>query len=176
MSRTKASSLSLFLSTLFVLAAAGPGMTQPGKTSTMPELGQAFLGEWVGTGTTPDGESFTSSLSFRWILDDNFLEVTNHVQNQNRKRHHFASTTYAWQPVLGKLVFWSFDRDGTINEGIAELDGQELRHEWRSFSKGGEILDWRSVLTKQDDSHATFRVIDSHGVELVAIKYRRESQ
>ena len=161
---------------LLLLVCTIPGAAQSKKSNTLPELAKMFLGDWQGTGETPDGESFVSTLNFRWTLDNNFIEVKNYIQNDSREKHLFAATTYGWQPVLSQIVFWSFDRDGTIHEGAAELDGAQLKHEWRAFSKGGEIQDWRSILTRQDDSHVTFKVIDNHGVELVEIKYQRKKK
>jgi hypothetical protein len=73
------------------------------------------------------------------------------------------------------MVFWSFDKDGAINEGIAEWDGAALKHEWRSFSAQGEIGDWRSEL-QLNTNEITFVMYDGKntGVVLNRLTYTRK--
>lgn len=145
---------------------------QPGRSSTLPQVADIFLGKWIGQGTTPDGDKFTSQLIFEWTLNKNFIEVKNLV-NSGGEPNLFALTLYGWQPVLGKLVFWSFDNEGTINEGLAELTENTIKHEWRAFRSNGEIRDWRSTLTRQDENNLTFTVRNGD-VELYSINYKRQ--
>jgi|GEM_PF-2409603 len=145
--------------------------SQSGSRNTLPKVAEMFLGKWQGEGKTEES-NFTSELSFAWTLDKNFLEVENYV-DADGKREKFAVTLYGWQPVLGKLVFWSFDRDGTINEGVAEIKQNELRHQWRAFSKEGEIRERQSSLSLQDADHLIFRLDDSRGMEVFSISYKR---
>ncbi|MFQ5651404.1 MAG: hypothetical protein ACE5IY_15820 [bacterium] len=166
----------LFISSfsmLLMFVAMPVAKAQPGKSSTLPQIANLFIGTWVGHGTTPDGEPFVSELSFKWTLNKSFLEVNNQVK-RNGKSQRFAFTLYGWQPVLGQLVFWSFDEDGTINEGLAELAGNTLKHQWRSFSQNGEIREWRSTLTLEEKNKVTFTMLDNRDNVLNAIVYRRE--
>lgn len=158
---------------LFFVVQTAIVIAQPGTTSTLPQTADLFAGKWLGQGTTPSGEKFKSELSFRSTLDNHFLEVSNKVDDGNQNRQ-FALTIYGWQPVLGKLVFWSFDRDGTINEGLATLTGKTLTHEWRSFSKGGEIREWRSTLRRTGEEKLHFTLMDGSGQEISSIEYRRK--
>ncbi len=158
---------------LLCLILAPYTMAQPGTPNTLPKVAEAFLGTWVGEGENPDGEPFKSELSFAWILNQNFLEVKNEI-NADGKSQQYARTFYGWQPVLGQLVFWSFDRDGAINEGVAELSDNTLKHQWRSFSKGGEIREWRSTLTRHAPDSLTFKVFDSREQELFSVDYARQ--
>lgn len=140
-------------------------------SSAVNQLADVFLGKWVGEGENPDGDKFVSTLNFKWALGKHFVEVENQV-TANGKPQDFARTFYGWQPVLQQLVFWSFDRNGTINEGVAELEGATLKHEWRSFTSGGEITDWRSSLTKNGD-RLTFALFDDRGQETFSIEYKK---
>ncbi len=156
------------LQSLMVTTAAA----QPGSKNSLPEVAAMFLGTWHGTGKTPDGEAFSSELIFTWTLDQNFIQVENYVRNDSGRKR-FALTFYGWQPVLGKVVFWSFDRDGTINEGFAEMGPEGLTHRWRSFRKGGEIVEWGSTMNKQDEQHIIFRQIDNRGAEVFSVTYKK---
>jgi len=144
----------------------------PDATSTLPQVAEAFLGTWVGTSDTGEGGKVTSELQFQWTLGDNFLQVRNTVQGEG-PQELYAMTLYGWQPVMGRLVFWAFDKDGTINEGMAELEAGILKHQWRSFSRNGEIRDWRSTLEKLDQNRIVFTVFDSRDTALYSIEYRR---
>ena len=156
---------------LFLFMAVNAGLkAQPNPKSTLPEVAELFNGQWEGKGKTPEGEEFNSQLIFNWTLDKNFIEVKN-IINTIGKPEQFALTIYGWQPVLGKLAFWSFDKHGTINEGLAELDGTILKHEWRSFGQSGEILDWRSTLEKTGVETFIFTVFDNRNFELMSVKY-----
>ncbi len=166
---------------LFLLAAVSfsfgsipSAHAQPLQANTLPRLAELFLGTWAGKGVTPDGAKFKSKLSFSWALDKNFVEVRNEIEVAG-KRELFALTVYGWQPVLNQLVFWSFDKDGTINEGAAEIEGQSLKHEWRSFRKGGAISSQRSLLTRDGPKQLTFSILDGSNEVISSIKYKRKS-
>jgi len=146
---------------------------QSNKTNTLPQLAKMFSGQWIGEGSQPEGGTFSSYLDFSLTLGDNFLEVQNRVESDGRKEH-YATTYYAWHPVIGQLVFWALDKNGTINEGQAAIDKNSLKHEWRSFSKGGEIRDWRSSMTLDSPNRFTFTLMDGQGDVMVNIEYKRK--
>ena len=79
-------------------------------------------------------------------------------------------TFYGKQPVLNRIVFWSFDNEGTISEGIVEFKDSTLKHEWRSFGSNGEIKDWRSNLIRHDENTATFTI---QGEVSFSVNYKR---
>lgn len=158
---------------ILALALTAPAAAQPGRPSTLPQVADLFVGAWLGHGMTPASEKFTSELNFSWTLDKNFIEVRNKIDDGKESRQ-FALTIYGWQPVLGKVVFWSFDRDGTINEGLATLEGTTLTHEWRSFSKGGEIRDWRSTLDRFEENRLRFTLMEKSGQVIYAIEYKKQ--
>lgn len=143
------------------------------KENILPRVARLFIGSWEGSGKSPDGDPFKSELIFGWTLGRNFIEVTNMIE-ANGKREKFATTFYGWQPVLGHLVFWSFDKEGTINEGQAALDSTTLKHEWRSFSKGGEIRDWRSKLSYLNENNLRFVVLTEENQEMFSVEYKRK--
>ncbi len=165
----------LVFATLIGLLTNSSTNAQPGTSSTLPQVADLFLGNWAGTSTTASGENVASELTFRWTLDRNFLEVRNSVTSEG-KLELFALTVYGWQPVLGKLVFWAFDKDGTINEGVAELETEALNHQWRSFSKAGEIRDWTSTLERIGKGRIAFTVFDRGGAELFSLEYKKKGQ
>ncbi len=162
-------------SMIISFAAVQESQAQPGKTNSLPQVAERFLGTWIGKGAPSDGTQFTSKLIFKWTLNENFLEVQNMI-NANGIEEQYATTYYGWQPVMGQIVFWSFDKNGTINEGLAELEGDNLKHEWRSFSKGGEIRDWRSMLMHHDNENLTFTVLDGRNEVMSSIKYSRSEK
>jgi len=155
----------------FVIALISDAHGQPGTQSTLPDVASMFMGKWQGEGKNAEGP-FLSDLTFAWTLDRNFIEVANYIV-ANDKREKFAITFYGWQPVLGQLVFWAFDKDGTINEGVAEIKENELRHQWRAFRREGEIREMRSSLALQDKDHLVFRLDDNRGMEIFSMTYTR---
>ncbi len=157
-----------------ILIFSRPGFSQPEKTNSLPEVTRLFTGTWAASGTADDGAKFESRLVFKPVLDKKFLEVRNFIIVDGIEQE-FAITTYGWQPVLGHMVFWAFDKDGTINEGIAELSGSILKHEWRSFSANGEIGDWRSEL-QLNQNELTFVMYDGKntGVVLNKLTYKKK--
>ncbi len=157
-----------FLLLLLILTFSRPVFSQSEKTNSLPEVIKLFTGAWVASGASDNGTQFESRLVFKSVLNKNFLEVKNHITIDGDKQE-FAITTYGWQPVLGHLVFWAFDKDGTINEGMAELSGSVLKHEWRSFSANGEIGDWRSEL-QLNKSELTFVMYDGKNTQIVLNK------
>jgi len=158
---------------LFSLSLLTGGFGQEAKNNSLPQVIENFQGTWIGEGKSPDGDPFKSELVFAWTLNDNFIQVTNSITANGRKEK-YATTYYAWQPVLKQIVFWSLDKDGTINEGLAELAESTLKHEWRSFSKGGEIQDWRSKLEKTSADSFTFSLLDERNQEMFSIYYKRK--
>ena len=143
------------------------------KENALPSVAEKFIGEWRGVGTTADGETFHSDLIFTWTLNRHFLKVENVIQSGG-KPQLFATTYYGWQPVLKQIQFWSFDRDGTINEGAAKFDGKTLSHEWRSFSPNGEITDWRSSLELQSKQQLVFTLSDGNRLDGNTVVYKRK--
>lgn len=143
------------------------------QNESLPQIVERFGGSWIGEGVAPGGETFTSKLVFQWTLNRNFIKVANHI-HADGPEELFAVTFYGWQPVLRQVVFWSFDQSGAINEGVAELNGNELRHEWRSFEKNGEIKDWRSTLNREGEDTLTFTITDEKSKETYTVEYRRQ--
>ncbi|RMF62176.1 MAG: hypothetical protein D6743_12545 [Calditrichaeota bacterium] len=157
---------------LLCCSSVGLSRAQAKRQNDLAKIAQSFLGKWVGKGNLPSGETFVSELIFEWTLNKNFIKVTNNV-SAGQHSGLFATTFYGWQPVLQQVVFWSFDSEGTINEGAARFEGNELKHEWRSFGQNGEIRDWRSTLAKNDANTLTFTVTES-GSQPVTVVYKRK--
>jgi len=145
---------------------------QTNNSNQLKEIADLFIGKWRGVGTSPNGTEFISELKFEWTLDKHFLKVENTLREKN-KTTLFALTIYGRQPVLNKIVFWSFDKDGTINEGLAQLNGQTLHHEWRSFGSNGEIKEWRSKLTRQSKEELNFTIYEGSETNSYTLKYER---
>lgn len=143
------------------------------RSNSLDQIVEKFGGTWIGKGASPQGGEFTSKLIFQWTLNRNFIKVENLVQS-NGPQELFALTIYGWQPVLRQVVFWSFDNSGAINEGIAEISENTLRHEWRSFEKNGEIKDWQSTVTRHSADSLTFTITDVQRKETYKIEYERD--
>lgn len=159
-------SLKIILITFLIFAALEDLPAQTNNNS-LDQIADTFLGKWVGEVKGPNNEVVTSELIFEWTLNKKFIKVTNLL---GQKKGLFALTFYGWQPVLNRIVFWSFDNEGTISEGTAELKDNSLKHEWRSFGSNGEIKDWRSNLTRHDENTATFTI---QGRASFSVKYKR---
>jgi len=158
---------------LFVAAGNVRPVVAQDKESSLPKLAAAFLGKWQAEGTDADGGKFVSYLNFQWTLDRNFLKVENTI-NAGGKPFLFATTYYGWQPVMKQIVFWSFDRDGTINEGTATFTDNLLSHQWRSFSQNGEIKDWQSWLKRTSKDEIVFTISDGKRVDGNTVTYKRQ--
>ena len=165
--------VSWMIMTVILMLAEASLAQQKESVSALQQISGNFLGSWSGEGTAPDGQKFQSKLNFVWTLDKNFIKVENLIKSGD-ETSLFALTFYGWQPVLKQIVFWSFDRDGTINEGVANLDGNSLNHEWRSFSQNGEINEWRSTLTKNDSVSISFTITDVQSGESFSVHYKRK--
>ncbi len=159
-------SLKILLTTI-VLFTANENLAAQINNNSLEQIADTFLGKWVGEVKGPNDEIVTSELVFEWTLNKKFIKVTNLV---GQKKSLFALTFYGRQPVLNQIVFWSFDNEGTINEGIAEFKDNSLKHEWRSFGSNGEIKDWRSSLTRHDENSATFTL---QGEAWFTVSYKR---
>jgi len=158
--------LKSFLTTVAIFTAIENLAAQTNNNS-LDQIADTFLGTWVGEVKGPNDEIVTSELIFEWTLNKKFIKVTNLL---GQKKGLFALTFYGKQPVLNRIVFWSFDNEGTISEGIVEFKDSSLKHEWRSFGSNGEIKDWRSNLTKHDENTATFIL---QGKASFSVKYKR---
>ncbi len=152
---------------IFAIFTAGEDLAAQPNNNSLDQIADTFLGKWVGEVKGPNNEVVTSELIFEWTLNKKFIKVTNLL---GQKKSLFALTFYGRQPVLNRIVFWSFDNEGTINEGIAEFKDNALKHEWRSFSSNGEINDWRSNLTRHDENSATFTI---QGEASYTVRYKR---
>ncbi len=155
------------LLTTFVISTAIEDLAAQTNNNSLDQIAATFLGKWVGEVKGPNNEIVTSELVFEWTLNKKFIKVTNLL---GQKKSLFALIFYGRQPVLNHIVFWSFDNEGTINEGIAEFKDNSLKHEWRSFGSNGAIKDWRSNLTRHDENTATFTI---QGEVSVSVKYKR---
>jgi len=138
----------------------------------LDQLAQHYLGKWNGEGTTPDDIKFKSNLNFEWTLNEHFLIVKNDVSISGTSELA-AVTYYGWQPVLKQITFWSFDKDGTFGEGVATLEDNTLKHNWRSFSSNGEIKDWESSLTLVGSTELVFAIQDNKSLETYMITYKK---
>lgn len=163
----------LRLTMLTMLVAASQAQAQPGSQNTLPLVADLFLGSWAATSTTESGKKVASELTFRWTLDKNFLEVRNSIDGDGESGL-YALTVYGWQPVLGKVVFWTFDKDGTILEGMAQLETGAVTHQWRSFTKAGEIRDGKSKLERIAEDKIAFTMFDRNGSEMFSLEYKRK--
>ncbi|MFQ5709221.1 MAG: hypothetical protein ACE5HO_17325 [bacterium] len=164
------------LSLLILLSSTGFALAQSTEANQLHRIMDLFGGTWVGEGTATDGGKFKTELKFEWTLNKRFIKVTNFI-TANKKSQLYAETTYGWQPVLRQIVFWSFDNDGNINEGVATLDESTLHHEWRSFSGNGQIKDWQSRMVRVRPGFAAFTLLEPRAegwVESLTIKYRRK--
>ena len=155
------------LLTTIVIFTANENLAAQINNNSLEQIADTFLGKWVGEVKGPNDEIVTSELVFEWTLNKKFINVTNLL---GQKKSLFALTFYGRQPVLNQIVFWSFDNEGTINEGIAEFKDNSLKHEWRSFGSSGEIKDWRSTLTRHDENSATFTL---QGEGWFTVSYKR---
>ena len=155
------------LSTIFVIFVATEDLAAQTNNKSLDEIADTFLGIWVGEVKGPNNEVVTSELIFEWTLNKKFIRVTNLL---GQKKNLFALTFYGRHPVLNQIVFWSFDNEGTINEGIAEFKENSLKHQWRSFGGNGEIKDWRSNLTRRDENSASFTI---QGEATFTVSYKR---
>lgn len=144
---------------LLSLVRANVLTAQYNEAASLNEIMKLFEGTWTGQGKAEDGANFKSKLTFEWTLDRNFIRVNN-VLTTGGESQLFAETIYGWQPVFKRVVFWSFDRDGNINEGSATLEGGVLQHEWRSFTRSGEIRDWKSEWSSDGHNTATFTLFE----------------
>lgn len=142
------------------------------KERSLDSVAGVLLGTWRGEGQGPGGEIFTSELQFSWTLNKQFLKAENTIETGGKKML-FATTYYGWQPVMKKIVFWSFDRQGTINEGTAIFDGKTLTHQWRSFSQNGAIKDWRSTLTAEGKKQLLFTIHGGDQVQGQTVRYHK---
>ncbi|MCH7678852.1 hypothetical protein IID10_05715 [candidate division KSB1 bacterium] len=158
--------LKILLTTFVIFTAIEDSPAQTNNNS-LDQIADTFLGNWVGEVKGPNDESVTSELVFEWTLNKKFIKVTNLL---GPKRSLFALTFYGKQPVLNRIVFWSFDNEGTISEGIVEFKDSTLKHEWRSFGSNGEIKDWRSNLIRHDENTATFTI---QGEVSFSVNYKR---
>ncbi len=155
------------LLTTIVIFTANENLAAQINNNSLEQIADTFLGKWVGEVQGPNDEIVTSELVFEWTLNKKFIKVTNLL---GQKKALFALTFYGKQPVLNRIVFWSFDNEGTISEGIVEFKDSSLKHEWRSFGSNGEIKDWRSNLTRHDENTATFTI---QGEASFSVNYKR---
>ncbi len=155
------------LLTIFIIITASEDLAAQTNNPSLDQIADTFLGKWVAEVKGPNNKVVTSELVFEWTLNKKFIKVTNLL---GQKKSLFALTFYGRQPVLNQIVFWSFDNEGTINEGIAEFKDNSLKHEWRSFGSSGEIKDWRSTLTRHDENSATFTL---QGEGWFTVSYKR---
>lgn len=149
---------------------------QPNNNNSLNRIADIFLGNWVGEGNAPEGGKFTTALKFEWTLNKKFINVKNTI-NIGGKSQLFAETFYGWHPILQRVLFWSFDNDGSINEGTTTVEGNTIHHDWRSFTGNGQIRELRSRLTRNSKNEATFTLLeprDGEWVETHTIKYKRE--
>ncbi len=153
--------------TIFIIFTAIEDLAAQTNNNSLDQIADTFLGKWVGEVKGPNDEVVTSELVFEWTLNKKFIKVTNLL---GQKKDLFALTFYGKQPVLNRIVFWSFDNEGTISEGIVEFKDNSLKHEWRSFGSNGAITDWRSNLTRHDENTATFII---EGETSFSVKYKR---
>jgi hypothetical protein len=162
--------------TIFLTLGSMNKLTAQSNTgNSLAQIADTFLGTWVGEVDSPEIGKFTTELTFEWTFKNKFLKATN-VLVSGGQRNLYAEVTYGWHPVLNKVIFWSFDKDGGINEGEATLEGDTLRHEWRSFMGTGEIRDMQSRLTRVSQDRATLTMLEPEAgkwVEAYTIRYKR---
>lgn len=164
---------SRFILAVIISVATGNLIAQETSANSLNQIAGKFLGNWIGYGLSPEGEKYTSKLTFEWTLNKNFIRMNNFLTAEGQTEL-YALTIYGWQPVLQTVVFWSFDNSGTINEGVAKMEGNTLGHEWRAFSQNGEIRELRSTIVRENEGQITFTLYDGSEPEPFTIIYKRE--
>lgn len=158
---------------MLLFVGSGDLPAQETSANALDQIAGKFLGIWIGYGVSPEGEKYTSKLSFEWTLDKKFIKMNNFLTTSGPPEL-FALTIYGWQPVLKNIVFWAFDSNGTINEGAVKIEDNTLTHQWRAFSRNGEIKDLRSKMTLSQDDEIIFTLFEGNAPNPFTLTYKRE--
>jgi hypothetical protein len=143
---------------LFAIGTPRPSVAQTGGSDKLQSL--AFLAGscWKGTFT---GRTVTDEHCFQWILNGRFLR-DHHVVSGDAAPYE-GETTYAWDPVQKRIVYWYIALPGYYSQGNVEAASgtlvfhdslalstpQQLRSTWRQTGSDAYTVRVDDVTTAQ---------------------------
>jgi hypothetical protein len=137
--------LSVFLAAAF---SAPPGAAQSAPRADAVQGPLAMLAPLTAAPWTLEGEGFSTTLAYRWLLPGSVLEATNDVRGADGRVIARYRGAYFWDGGLGTIVFWTAGESGEVHRGRAWWSDGVLWHE--AEVSGGRVGAYASAVRPGD--------------------------
>lgn len=113
-----------------------------------------LIGDWKGAA---DGK--TISLQCQWLPGKSFLS-RRYTINEDGNEVSSGIQLIGWDPLLEKIVSWTFNSDGSFGHEIWNQEGNRWQADAASTLSNGSTSLARNILVKLNDNAFTWRSVD----------------